>query len=319
MRWAEDLVRRTDDWVFAPADARRLAALRIGLCGVLALRLASTDYGAVARQPALFRPLHYMHVFNRMPSPGVAHGVQICGIIAASTAATGLALRVTLPLTLACSLVLDGMLNSAGRVIVSDAVLTLCLIVILASKSAAGDAWSIRPSLRRALRNVTRTPAGPVAPVPAPSGALYGWPVRTAMITVALAYFFAGFQKWRYSGLPWVTSDNLRWILYASSDSRAHPDGLALFIADRPWLAHLLAAGSLLLESSFPLVLFLPRLRWLLIAGVGTMHLGIRLAIGLDYSAQWLTTLVVFVNWPAAVAWLRETTTRIRAPHQAHG
>ena len=85
---------------------------------------------------------------------------------------------------------------------------------------------------------------------PVASGVRYGWPVRTAMIAIALAYFFAGFQKWRYSGLPWVTSDNLRWILLG----QAHPDGLALFVADRPWLAHVLAAGALLLETSFALV-----------------------------------------------------------------
>ena len=315
MRWAEDLVRRIEGWVFAPADARGLAALRIGLCGALALRLASTDYRAVARQPALYRPLYYMHVFDRMPSPGVVGGLQICGVIAALAAAAGLALRVTLSLAIACSLVLDGTLNSAGRVIVGDAVLMLCLIVLLAAGSAAADAWSILPLLRRALR---RTPLASTR-VPAPRSARYGWPIRTAMITVALAYFFAGLQKWRYSGLPWVTSGNLRWILYASSDSHTHPNGLALFIADRPWLAHLLAAGALLLESSFPLVLFVPRLRWLLIASAGLMHLGIRLAIGLDYSAQWLTTLIVFANWPVAVAWLRERTERVRAPRQAHG
>ena len=36
-----------------------------------------------------------------------------------------------------------------------------------------------------------------------------------------------------------------------------------------------------------------------------SLHLGIRLAMGLDYSAQALTVLVVFVNWPLAVEWLR--------------
>ena len=96
------------------------------------------------------------------------------------------------------------------------------------------------------------------------------------MLAIVLAYCFAGVQKCRYSGLPWVTSDNLRWILYAGSDSQSHPNGLALFTADRPPLAHAFAAGSLLLETCFPLVLFVPRLRWLFLPAAVAMHVGMR-------------------------------------------
>ncbi|MHB8642550.1 MAG: hypothetical protein ACYDA3_06675 [Gaiellaceae bacterium] len=290
MRRTEGLLRRVDAWVFALEDARRLAAVRIGLCGLLASRLATTDYSAVAGQPAaLFQPLTYMKLFARMPSQEVATTLQICGIVAALAAAAGLALRASLPLAFICSLVLNGMLNSTGRVIVGDAVLNLCLLLLVAAGAAAGEVWSIR--FRRRARSARR-------------GTRYGWPVRTAMITIALAYFFAGFQKWRYSGLPWVTSDNLRWVLYSSSDSHKYPNALALFIADRPLLAHLFAAGSLLLETCFPLVLFVPRLRWLFIPGAIAMHVGIRLATGLDYSTQWLAALIVFVNWPVVIEWL---------------
>jgi len=137
------------------------------------------------------------------------------------------------------------------------------------------------------------------------------------MIVIALAYFFAGFQKWRYSGLPWVTGDNLRWILYASSENHAHPNELALFIADRPLLAHLFAAGSLLLETCFPLVLFVPRLRWLFIPGAVAMHIGIRLALGLDYSSQWLTAVILFVNWPVVVVFVRSALVPAPAPREA--
>jgi hypothetical protein len=285
VRWAEALVRRADGRLFAAGDARRLAAVRIGLCCVLALRLATTDYGQVAGQPAaLFQPVSYMKLFARMPSQEFATAVQIGGILAALVAAAGLALRLSLPSALVCSLLLDGMLDSAGRVIVGDAVLTLCLLVLVACGPAAGEAWSVR-----------RVRLGPAV------GVRYGWPVRTAMLTIALAYFFAGFQKWRYSGIAWVTSDNLRWIL----DGQAHPDGLAAFVAGQPWLAHALAGGALALETCFPLALFVTRLRWLFVPAAIAMHVGIRLTLGLDYSAQWLAAIIVFVNWPVVVAWLK--------------
>lgn len=306
---SDDLLRRADGWLFGAEDARRLASLRIGLCALLALRLATTNSRVVAAQPsALFQPVSYMKLLGHMPSQGVTTDLQVVGVAAALIAASGLALRASVSTALVCSLILNGMLNSTGRVIVGDAVLTLCLLVLLACGNAASDAWTIAAPLGRAwARWSGRPPPVPLAAeADATGGPRYGWPVRTAMVTVALAVFFAGFQKLRYSGVAWATSNNLRWILYESSDRAAHADAIALFIAHRAWLAHLCAAGTLLLETGFPLVLFKPRLRWLLIPGVVAMHVVIRLAIGIDYSAQAFTVLIVFVDWPVVVAWLRE-------------
>jgi hypothetical protein len=322
VRWAESLLRRADGWVFAPEDARRLAALRIGLCGLLALRLAFSDYGVVAGRPAaLVQPLSYMHLFERMPWQEVVTALQICGVFAALVAAAGLAPRASLPVAFVCFLTLNGIFQNMLPVrFYNDVVLTLCVLVLLASGAAPSEAWSLREPMRRALHRLRRrrAPEAAFAVNPTFNGERYGWPIRTAMIAIALAYFFVGFQKWRNSGLPWVTSDNLRWILYASSDGRSPPNGLALFIADRPLLGHVFAAGALLLETCFPLVLFVPRLRWLFLPGVVAMHVGIRLAIGLDYSAQWLTLLIVFINWPVVVAWFRHAVARVPALRAAH-
>ena len=192
MRRAESLLRRADGWVFAPEDARRLAAIRIGLCGLLALRLAITDYGAVAGQPAaLFQPLTYMNLFERMPSQEVATALQICGIVAALVAAAGLAIRVSLPVALGCSLVLDGMLNSAGSVIVGDAVLTLCLIVLAGLRAlpathgafAVVGAWPKRFRIR-------------------PPGERYGWPIRTAMTRSRSPISSPAFRSGATRGFP---------------------------------------------------------------------------------------------------------------------
>jgi hypothetical protein len=299
VRRVEALLRRADGWVFGAEDARRLAAVRIGICAVVAVRLAIGEYD---RARNAFQPHFYMDVLHRMPSPEVTTILQVGGIAAALLAMAGLALRISLPLALVCSLILDGMRNSDGRVIVGDALLMLCMLVLVASGDAASETWSIRRKSKRA-RSI-------------PNGPRYGWPIRTAMIACALAYFFAALQKWRYSGLPWVTSGNLRWIL----ESQAHPDALARFIADSPFLVHAFAAGALLLETTFPLILFVPRLRWLFVPGLIAMHVAIRIALGLDYSTQWLTVLIVFVNWPVVVAWIRRTVALAPpAPRELHG
>lgn len=304
-------MRRLERFVFAPEDARRLAALRIGLCSLLALRLATRDFTFVADQPAaLYQPVSFMKLLGEMPSHDLTVVLQVAGVAAALLAAAGLWTRASLPLAFACALVLEGMLNSTGKIVHNEVLLMLCLIPLLAATRAARAAWTLRlPGMRPPAARSQR-------------GEAFGWPLRTAMIVVALAYFFVGFQKLRFSGLEWATSDNLRWILYSSSDSQGDPNSIALFVADRAWLAHLLAAGTIFIELCFPLALFVPRLRWLFVPAAVSLHAGIWLAMGLDYSAQALTVVIVFVNWPVVVDWMRRrlaATARPPSPQRAQG
>lgn len=294
-------VRAVERFIFAPEDARRLAAVRIGLFGLLAIRLATNDdFAAVAGQPeALFDPVSLFHLLPSMPSPELASVAQVLGVIAALLAAAGLFPRLTFPAAFCVALFLHLMVNATGKIIHNDVVLMLCLMPLVASPRAASAAWSVSLSRHRAVRAGART-----------KGEAYGWPIRTAMVVVALAYLFAGFQKLRYSGLDWVTTDNLRWVLLASSDAGASPNGLALFVAERDWLVHVFAAGTIALETGFWLCLPFARLRWLLVPGAVSLHFGIYLAMGLDYSAQALSVIIVFVNWVPVVRWLRELPRR---------
>ncbi len=284
----ERALRRAEGWLFAPGDPRRLAAVRIGLGGLLAARLASGPYPELATQPeALFRPISFLRLLERMPSPEVVAVLQAFALGAAVLATVGLLTRVTLPLAWLAALPLVAMTSSLGKVVHNDVLLLLCLVPLLPSR--AGAAWSLDAR--------QRPPAGP--------GPAYGWPVRTAMVVVAGAYFFSGLAKLLHAGPAWVAGGNLRWVLYASSDSQPAPNPFALFVADRPLLAHLVAAATLAVELGFPLVLWRPRLAWLFVPAVVAIHAGIGLAMHLDYSAMAATVLVVLVDWAALADRLR--------------
>ena len=276
--------RRAEGWLFAPGDPRRLAAVRIGLCGLLAARLASGPYPELATQPqALFRPISFLRLLERMPSPETVAVLQAFALGAAVLATVGLLTRVTLPLAWLAALPLVAMTSSLGKVVHNDVLLLLCLVPLLPSR--AGAAWSLDARQR---------------PAAAP-GLAYGWPVRTAMVVVAGAYFFSGLAKLLHAGPGWVLSGNLRWVLYASSDTQPEPNPFALFVADRPLLAHLIAAATLAVELGFPLVLWRPRLALLFVPAALAMHAGIGLAMRLDYSVMAATVLVVLVDWPALI------------------
>ena len=292
-------MRRAEAWLFAPGDPRRLAVLRIGLCGLLAARLATGPYAELASQPAaLFRPISFLRVLERMPPRGLVVALQALALAAAVLAAAGLWTRVALPLAWAGALPLVAMTSSLGKVVHNDVLLLLCLVPLLPASTAA--AWSLDARLRGA-GGVRGGAFGP----PGRSGVAYGWPVHTAMVVVAGAYFFSGLAKLLHAGPAWVASGNLRWVLYASSDQQPVPNPYALFVADRPALAHLLAAATLAVELGFPLVLWRPRLAWLFLPAVVTMHAGIWLAMRLDYSVMAATAVLVMVDWPSAVARLK--------------
>jgi hypothetical protein len=281
-RRARAALRRAEAWLFATGDPRRLAAVRIGLCGLLAIRLARGAYAELATQPpALYRPISFLRLLDRMPSPETVAVLQALALGAAVLACVGLLTRFTLPLAWLAALPLVAMTSSLGKVVHNDVLLLLCLVPLL--PSPAGTAWSLDARLR------------PYAG----RGSAYGWPVRTAMVVVAGAYFFSGLAKLLHAGPAWVTSGNLRWVLYAASDTQPDPNSFALFVADRPFLAQLIAAATLLVELGFPLVLWRPRLAWVFVPAVVAMHAGIGLTMHLDYSVMAAVVLVVLVDWPA--------------------
>jgi hypothetical protein len=278
--WAE----RVESWLFQPGDPRRLAALRIGLCAVLASRLAFGPYLELAQQPAaLFRPISFMKLLPSMPPPAFVVPVQVVAVAAAVLAAAGLLTRFTLPVAWLAAVPLAAMTSSLGKTVHNDVLLLLCLVPLLPSD--AGAAWSLDARRRGGGATTVST--------------RFGWPVRTAMVVVAGAYFFSGFGKLLHAGPAWVTSGNLRWVLYASSDAQAHANSAALFVADRPWLAHLLALGSIAIELGFPLVLWRPRLAWVFVPAVVALHAGIWLAMRLNYWPMAATVVIVMVDWSA--------------------
>ncbi len=281
------LARRPLEWAFGPGDPRQLAALRIGLCAVLLLRLVprtDTYLSLADQQPELYRPLSFMTLLERMPSRPVISACLAIAIVAAALATVGFRSRTTLAIALLAALALNGMYTAQGKVMHNDVLLMLCLGAIVFARH--GDAWSLDARRKDRAR-------------PSPA---YGWPVKAAMLAIALGYLTAGLHKIAGSGgLGWATSDNMRWLLYVASDDQG-ANGAALWIAEHPLVAHLSAFGLLATECLFFLVLLAPRLRWVFLPAVVALHAGTWMTLRLDYSAWPLCVLVVFVTWPAVVA-----------------
>jgi hypothetical protein len=124
--------------------------------------------------------------------------------------------------------------------------------------------------------------------------------------------FRSGQRKLTISGIDWVTSDNMRWILYGGANGKAKVPEVALFIADRPWLSHLAAAAVLGFELAFPLLLLHRRTRPAIVAVAFAFHGGTWLALGLDYWKYAFVVTLLLVDWAPPLERLRTSAQRGR-------
>lgn len=273
---ATDLARRADGWLFGPEPGVRLRFVGTALAVLVGLRVGLGPYRGLAGQPqALFRPPPFLTWLPEMPSVEVIVAIQVVGVAAALLAVLGWRYRATFLIAWGSLLVLGGLRASRGKVQHNDVLLLLvCVAFLLAPVNAR---WQDRVPSRR-----------------------FGWPIRTGIFVVASSYFFTGLAKLISSGPAWITSDNMRFILYrAADDPRAPTDAVSLFIADRPWLATLCAAGTIVLEIGFLSVLFWPGIRpWFVLASLA-LHTSIYLTHGLDYWNYVAVTAIVLIDWPA--------------------
>lgn len=268
------LLHHIERWLFAPGPERDVAFAATALSALIGLRLALSPFRGLADLPAeLFRPVPFLRFLDQGPPVEVIVAFQVVGTAAASMAVLGRGRRVAFPIAWASLLFLAGLRASRGKIQHNDLLLILAAVPFLVAP------------LEARFRSLRRSAA-------------FGWPLRSALVVVAGSYSFAGFHKLTESGLAWVTTDNMRWILYTGSQGShsVWPD-LAVAIADRDWLSHLLAGGVLAFELGFVAVLWLPRLRTHFALGAVALHAGIYLTLGLDYWTYAALALLFVVDW----------------------
>lgn len=266
---------RLDARLVAPGERRRFDVVRIALAVALGVRLALRHWSEAAAIPTdLFQPTLVVTWLSGPPAAAVLTGVQVVGVLAAIVSVTPRRSQWSFVLTWLSLLFLAGVWGSAGKIMHNDVLLLLTAVPFV----------------------LARNP-GPAETATASSGdtsSAWGWPPRTALVIVAVVYFCTGAQKLNHSGLDWVTTDNLRFVLLEASKGSISPfPGLADRTASLPWLDHLLAAGALGIELTAPVLLWFVRTRPVFIALIVGLHTGIWLTVGLDYYGWMLTVAAV--------------------------
>ncbi len=123
------------------------------------------------------------------------------------------------------------------------------------------------------------------------------WPLQTVKLLLALVYFGAASCKWR-SSLLWLDGKTLQTaLLEVAMQGDA---GASLWVAHRLWLCAAMSAAALMLESTFFVVLFAPRLAWLYAGGGLVMHALMWALMAKNYFPYFGFAYWAFLRWPAA-------------------
>lgn len=274
----------------ASRNALNLAIARVVVCAVV---LASSEVTDAARWAewarALSAPVAGLGWARFLIDTSAlwVRPVQSIALIATALALLGWRARWTLPLAALAATVLFALPHFTGGP--RHSMHLVWFMIVLAVSPCA---------LRLAL------PWGNGPPRPVPDAAV-ACELSLALLRVLLAivYFFPGIWKLRESGLDWVFSDNLQnqmfWKWYQFG---ALP---AWRVDHQPALVRAGALGVVLLEVSFPLLVWRPRWRALAAAlGLG-FHVAAARLMFLPF-ASLFACYVVLVDWEWLLRWLAD-------------
>ena len=260
------LVERWNRFWFEPAAPDNLGLCRLLFYGLLLAYFLPTKFDGWGEIPkSLFDPVWPFEKFHIpiLPDPylGPAAAMWKASLF---LACVGFCTRVSTALAFVLGAYLIGVPYNFGKTdhMTALVLFTLGFLVL----APCGDAWSADALVRRRFRD---------QPPPPPSGE-YRWPVRAVWLTMALVFFTAGMAKVIQGGFPWVFSEHMEISLVQRFYDPNPPDlRIGLWIAQHPWAARTMAAGSLLGELAFPLALLSRRARRFLPAILLLMQLGI--------------------------------------------
>ena len=215
-------VRAVERFLFAPGSARRLLLTQATLAAVIGIRIAA---GPTSTWPGNRRRCSARSRSSRCstacPVLRSSSGCRWWGRSSRACAVAGWRRQATFPMAWLCLLVLAGLRSGRGKFLHNDALLLLAAVPFL-----------LAPVVRWRDRAARAAVSG-----------RFGWPVRTALVVVAGAYFFSGLAKLTQSGAAWVITDNMRFVLYeAAGGGRVAFPGIPTWLAGQAWMAHALAA-----------------------------------------------------------------------------
>jgi len=263
-----------------------LAFIRIVVCAVLILYVLTEELASQAQiGTQWFSPPGYTSWLGRgwldwlLSSPLRLNLLTGLLLGTLGLAMVGFATRVTLPLAAVLYVVFSALVRSFGKYF-HEGYLAFYVLLVLCFLPC-GDACSVDAARRRGR------------PVPPTS---YAWAVYACYAATTIPYLQLGLSKLIGGGLYWFDGRAVRnYMLLDDLNIEEWNFDLAIRFHDAPTILFtIIGLVGLLIELSYVLVLFLPRLRLVLPACVAFLHIGIWLGQDLIFVDAILIPLIFY-------------------------
>jgi vitamin K-dependent gamma-carboxylase-like protein len=126
------------------------------------------------------------------------------------------------------------------------------------------------------------------------------WPLLLTQFFFAQIYFFAGYAKIFTSGFGWIDAANIRrYLLLLTQFLGFDRHSLSYAFVDHPVICALIAWAAVVFDLVFPIVIFKPATRWVMLPLAVLFHIGNAVLFHVVF--QEATLLLLFVNWQPLV------------------
>lgn len=294
-----------------PDSAEALGAVRAGAFGFVLCEVLLTSVEDLGRLPlTVLRPTGLMRLlpwgfYERLLTPASMAVFKWLFVAALVAATVGALTHVSTKTAALLFLFYQGLLRSFTHFNHDEmpAAYILCVLAF----APCGDAFSVD-----ALH-------GSKGEWPGGSW-VYGYPILLARMLLAWSYFTSALVKLRVAGLGYLGADNLPALAVANSLDNMHDTQFraGLWLPAYREYTPPFVALVLLWELSFPLAVWFPRARAIILTAGVIFHVGTLVFMNIFFPYH-LAMYLVFVDWPRAARRARGLLARPGAGEPAAG
>ena len=286
-RFIEAIVNRV-----VPASAFALGVARVVVHATFLVSVLIASFSALGRLPiTILRPTGAMKLlpwsfYEQLLTPAGMMILKAAMIVSLVAGMLGILTPISTKTSFLLVLFYQGLLRSFGHFNHDEMLGVYCLAVL--AFTPCGDEFSLDQGLAQRLRRNRKDRPRFV----------YAYPILLMQLLMAWVYFSSALIKLRVAGLTYLSQDNLPALAIYHSLDNLHDTSFRVAF----WLPQIkeylpVVVGLVLLwEFLFPLAVFLPRLRWLILLGGVAFHLSTLFLMNIFFPHQ-LALYLLFINW----------------------
>ena len=271
-----------------PSSAFALGVARVVVHGTFLSSVLLTSFSALGHLPVtILRPTGAMKYlpwsfYDRLLTPSGLVILEVVMIVSLVLSTAGLFTMVSTKTSFLLVVFYQGLVRSFGHFNHDEMLGIYCLAVL--AFTPCGEEFSLDQRWRKTEKVHPRF--------------AYAYPILLLQLLMAWVYFSSALIKLRAGGLGYLSADNLPSLAIYHSLDNLHDSAFRLAF----WLPQIKAytpfvmALVLLWEFFFPLAVFFPRLRWLILGGGVIFHLSTLFFMNIFFPHQ-LALYPLFVNW----------------------